>query len=129
MLAPCFHDLSKHNLKQVPEGAYRNLNSAFSEVIKTGIDRSLENMIITKVYGVEVWHIIQCTSIVKKLAEIPEVEIILSVLKCVYLGQIVSDLNKLAKSKTECFQLKSKENFGKLTKSICSFISQTFYLV
>ena len=27
MLAPCLHDLSKHDLKQVPEGAYRNLNS------------------------------------------------------------------------------------------------------
>ena len=29
MLAPCMHDLSKHDLKQVSEGAYRNLNSAF----------------------------------------------------------------------------------------------------
>ena len=27
MLAPCLHDLSKHDLKQVPEGGYRNLNS------------------------------------------------------------------------------------------------------
>ena len=31
MLALCLHDLSKHDLKQVPEGGYRNLNSAFSE--------------------------------------------------------------------------------------------------
>ena len=31
MLAPCLRDLSKHNLKQVPEDGYRNLNSAFSE--------------------------------------------------------------------------------------------------
>ena len=31
--APCLHDLSKHDLQQVPEGAYRNLNSAFSEWI------------------------------------------------------------------------------------------------
>ena len=23
MLAPCLHDLSKHDLKQVPEGGYR----------------------------------------------------------------------------------------------------------
>ena len=26
MLGPCLWDLSKHDLKQVPEGAYRNLN-------------------------------------------------------------------------------------------------------
>ena len=31
MLAPCLPDLSKHDLKQVSEGRYRNLNSAFSE--------------------------------------------------------------------------------------------------
>ena len=32
MLAPCLPDLSKHDLKQVPEGGYRNLNSAFSKL-------------------------------------------------------------------------------------------------
>ena len=31
MLTSCLHDLSKHDLKQVSEGTYRNLNSAFSE--------------------------------------------------------------------------------------------------
>ena len=31
MLAPCLHDLSKDVLKQVPQGTYRNLNSALSE--------------------------------------------------------------------------------------------------
>ena len=31
ILAPCLPNLSKHDLKQVPEGGYRNLNSAFSE--------------------------------------------------------------------------------------------------
>ena len=31
MLAPCLRDLSKHDLKQVSEGTYWNLNSAFSE--------------------------------------------------------------------------------------------------
>ena len=34
MLAPCLHDLSKR--EQVPEGTYRNLNSAFSEWTKGG---------------------------------------------------------------------------------------------
>ena len=31
LLDPCLNDLSKHHLKQVPEGGYRNLNSAFFE--------------------------------------------------------------------------------------------------
>ena len=30
ILAPCLHDLSKLDPKHVPEGAYRNLDSAFS---------------------------------------------------------------------------------------------------
>ena len=31
MLPPCLRDLSKHDLRKVPEGGYRNLKSAFSE--------------------------------------------------------------------------------------------------
>ena len=31
MLTVCLHDLSKQELKQIPEGGYRKLNSALSE--------------------------------------------------------------------------------------------------
>ena len=31
MLAPCLQDFSKHDMKQVPEGGYKNINSPFSK--------------------------------------------------------------------------------------------------
>ena len=45
MLAPCLHDLSKYDLKQVTEGPYRNLNSPNERTIN--VDLTLAHCIAT----------------------------------------------------------------------------------
>ena len=75
-------------------------------------------MIILKLCSANIsswWHIIQCTNIVKinttKIGKTLKVEINLSVLKFMHLGQFLLDSNKLgSKIKVRMFLLKLKKN-------------------
>ena len=42
MLTPCLSDLSKHDMKQIPELDFRNLNSAFFECAENSMGQAIE---------------------------------------------------------------------------------------
>ena len=44
MLTPSLQDLSKHDLKQVPQGGYRNLNSAISKRAEYSVEQYSNNL-------------------------------------------------------------------------------------
>ena len=54
MLAPCLHEVSKYDLKQVTEGAYRNLNSPNERTIN--VDFMLVHCIAT-LYTLSFGHV------------------------------------------------------------------------
>ena len=62
-----------------------------------------------------------------KFDKILKVEINLSVLKFMYLGQIASDLNKCGfKVYVKVFSIEIKRKFDNYTKGFCYVVNQTF---
>ena len=65
-----------------------------------------------------------------KIGEILKVEINLSLLKLIYLGQFVSDLRKLGPAiLLRVFSVQIKRKIGNLAQALCSVVNQTFLVL